>query len=277
MGGSYVSAAGSASGTAALDSFPALYFAILSFCQVFDFATNRVKFLGLYKNPAIVRALAVAVVAISIGAFAMYSPLAYGNPWTKSACEKSKLLTSWDFDCNTFHPSLSQYGAGMGGATQNVVPTMAAMPINAKKPASAQQVNSVGQQAPPAGQIHREISREEKVEYRDQDGNLLNDEQVAALKGKVSFSTKYETRTRLVDANGQEVAPSGEAAVAPPHPDVHGAEPETVGGDSEVRSEKNTPASEDVASDLKKESIAEEVAEKESSAAVPEAEPAAET
>jgi dolichyl-phosphate-mannose-protein mannosyltransferase len=46
---------------------------------------------------------------------------------------------------------------------------------------------------------------EEKIEYRDEDGNLLNEEQVAALQGKVSFSTRYETRTRLVDEQGNEV------------------------------------------------------------------------
>lgn len=46
---------------------------------------------------------------------------------------------------------------------------------------------------------------EEKVEYRDEQGNLLNDEQVAALQGKVSFSTRYETRTRLVDEQGNEI------------------------------------------------------------------------
>lgn len=93
------------------------------------------------------------------------------------------------------------------------------------------------------------LSREERVEYRDQDGNLLDEEQVKALQGKVEFKTRYETRTRIVDANGNEVplpaggeqqgpanldGASNEApmaaspeAVAPPHPDIEGAEPET--------------------------------------------------
>ena len=76
------------------------------------------------------------------------------------------------------------------------------------------------------------VSKEEKVEYRDQDGKLLNDEEVKSLEGKVSFQTRYETRTRLVDANGNEleegpasssVAAAAAAAkdgVAPPHPDA---------------------------------------------------------
>jgi dolichyl-phosphate-mannose-protein mannosyltransferase len=176
----------------------------------------------------------------------------------------------------------------MGAGNTNIAPTNAAQPINAKKPASAQNVGgapegavtpkiSGGAEQQPIGHVaHKEISREEKIEYRDQDGNLLNEEQVAALVGKVSFSTKYETRTRLVDADGNEVEGSA-LPVAPPHPDVEGAEPETVPRDEEVRSEKKTPSSEDVASDEIKEASAESSAESFAEEAAPEAEPASET
>jgi dolichyl-phosphate-mannose-protein mannosyltransferase len=75
----------------------------------------------------------------------------------------------------------------------------------------------------------RLVHTEERIEYRDQDGNLLNEEQVKALEGKVEFKTRYETRTRLVDAEGNEILlpADGEqqqeaAGVAPPHPDVEG-------------------------------------------------------
>lgn len=77
---------------------------------------------------------------------------------------------------------------------------------------------------PQAAVENAQIKKEEKIEYRDQDGNLLNEEQVEALKGKVSFNTKYETRTRVVDEHGNEVdeGPAGgaEGGFAPPHPDV---------------------------------------------------------
>lgn len=73
------------------------------------------------------------------------------------------------------------------------------------------------------------VSREERIEYRDQDGNLLNEEQVAALEGKVEFQTKYETRTRIIDEAGNEV----HEGVAPPHPDVEGADHETVKKDAD--------------------------------------------
>lgn len=84
--------------------------------------------------------------------------------------------------------------------------------------------------AAPLPASHSIVSREEKVEYRDQDGNLLDPEQVKSLEGKVSFKTRYETRTRMVDAQGNEILMEAEeAGVAPPHPDVEGVDRETVG------------------------------------------------
>lgn len=70
------------------------------------------------------------------------------------------------------------------------------------------------------------VSREETVEYRDQHGNLLDEAAVQALlnEGKAKFETKYETRTRVVDEEGNEVPP-----VAPDHPDVQGQNPDTKG------------------------------------------------
>jgi len=82
----------------------------------------------------------------------------------------------------------------------------------------------------------RVIGREERVEYRDQEGNLLDVAQVSALEaeGKVSFKTKYETRTRLVDEDGNEVP--GSDGVAPEHPDVEGVDRDTKGVKGEVKS-----------------------------------------
>lgn len=73
---------------------------------------------------------------------------------------------------------------------------------------------------------HHVVNREETVEYRDQDGNLLDEEAVKQLlaEGKAKFETKYETRTRVIDEAGNEVPP-----VAPDHPDVQGQNPDTKG------------------------------------------------
>lgn len=88
------------------------------------------------------------------------------------------------------------------------------------------------------------VNREERIEYRDQDGNLLDDEQVKKLaaEGGVSFQTKYETRTRLVDQDGNEI--QNYEGVAPDHPDVEGQNPDTKGLPEDQASEH--PAHADV-------------------------------
>lgn len=82
--------------------FPALYFAIIALCQIYDYVTTRVPGIGLRERPMLGKTGIVFFLGISIVAFGLYSPLAYGNPWTKSACKKVKLFSKWDFDCNTF-------------------------------------------------------------------------------------------------------------------------------------------------------------------------------
>jgi dolichyl-phosphate-mannose-protein mannosyltransferase len=81
----------------------------------------------------------------------------------------------------------------------------------------------------PQAEAQQIIGREETIEYRDQHGNLLDEAQVAALvaEGKASFETKYETKTKLVDADGNEVVEP--ASIAPPHPDIEGQNPDTKG------------------------------------------------
>ena len=87
--------------------FPALYFAIMTLCQIYDFGTNRITSLGLKERPAIGRSGVAALLAASIVAFTLYAPLSYGNPWTQDACNKVKLFDTWDFDCSTFHKDVS--------------------------------------------------------------------------------------------------------------------------------------------------------------------------
>lgn len=80
----------------------------------------------------------------------------------------------------------------------------------------------------PPGQ--RLLKREERIEYRDQNGNILNEEQVKSLEGKVEFKTRYETRTRILDSDGNELLAEelANSGVAPPHPDVEGLDSQTV-------------------------------------------------
>jgi dolichyl-phosphate-mannose-protein mannosyltransferase len=82
--------------------FPALYFGVMAFCQIFDFLTARVPTFGIKSKPIINQASAVALLAIVVAVFGLYAPLAYGGAWTKSQCNAVKLFDSWDWDCNTF-------------------------------------------------------------------------------------------------------------------------------------------------------------------------------
>lgn len=132
--------------------------------------------------------------------------------------------------CRTFADyqfQLSQYSLespSAGSAAQTVAPVITGE--NGKK---SQDVNVT-----PHPAAEPSISRVEKVEYRDQDGNILNQEQVKDLEGKVSFETRYETRTRVIDSEGNEIAdgPVGAEGFAPPHPDVDRL-PETAADEPE--------------------------------------------
>lgn len=85
----------------------------------------------------------------------------------------------------------------------------------------------------------RLLGSKARVEYRDQQGNVLDPKLVASLQkeGKVSLETRYETRSRL--ANGHEVD-IVDGKIAPPHPDVEGQNPNTFGNKD---ADEKSPAS----------------------------------
>lgn len=107
------------------------------------------------------------------------------------------------------------------------------------------------------------VSKEERIEYRDENGRVLNEDEVEALAGKVSFKTRYETRTRIVDAQGNEIyeglvdshGPAEEQGVAPPHPDAEGRNPETQEQGAEA---SDVPPTVEVGADEQKEKSAEQ-------------------
>jgi dolichyl-phosphate-mannose-protein mannosyltransferase len=88
--------------------FPALYFAIMALCQIYDFGANRIAAFGLKDRPEISRALIVLFLAFCIATFTLFAPLTYGNPWTQESCKQVKLFDTWDFDCNTFYTDVSR-------------------------------------------------------------------------------------------------------------------------------------------------------------------------
>lgn len=87
--------------------FPALYFAIAALCQIFDFATHRIRTFGFNGKPALGWISAVVFLALSIAVFGLFQPLTYGNPWTKAQCKRVTVLSGWDWDCNNLFDTVS--------------------------------------------------------------------------------------------------------------------------------------------------------------------------
>jgi dolichyl-phosphate-mannose-protein mannosyltransferase len=232
---------------------PALYFAVIALAQIFDFVAFRVKAIGLRKLPIVGWTLAVVFLTLSAVVFGLYSPLVYGNAWTKNSCRQVKLMDTWDWDCNTFLEKYSDYN-NLASQPTPVASTTAAVspaPVDEVKQAEApppaqqeQQQEQEQQQQPlkpavlppaekqpepvvpaPDSLITPEakqrdsvvVGTEEHVEYRDQDGNILDEEQVKELEGKVEFETKYETRYKMLDDDGKPIdnVPQNPEAVEP--------------------------------------------------------------
>ncbi|PCH41675.1 glycosyltransferase family 39 protein [Wolfiporia cocos MD-104 SS10] len=70
--------------------FPALYFAILLTCGVFDLVTSALK-------PKVRLQIATVLLILAIWNFVYLSPIAYGNPWTVAKCTNARWLKTWDF------------------------------------------------------------------------------------------------------------------------------------------------------------------------------------
>ncbi|KAJ5768063.1 hypothetical protein N7533_000646 [Penicillium manginii] len=202
---------------------PALYFAIMVFCQEFDFVFNRFKSLGFTSKPIIGKAVMAAFLGLSVA----------------SACESSKLLSGWDFNCNTFYTDLSQYITDVPsiGAIPTTPAVQAAVPEAKKAQDPVDAAQDQDQAAVTEPKLSGSVAR---VEYRDQNGNILDDSLVSSLRseGKVKFETRYESK-RL--ENAQEI-PIVDGQLAPPHPDVEGQNPET-GSNAADSAAPESPAS----------------------------------
>lgn len=207
--------------------FPALYIAIIALCQIFDYAFFRAQAYGysLKSRPIIGQTAITLFLAASIAIFTLFAPIAYGNQWTKSECSRLKIFKTWDWDCNQFFDTYEEYKSYVPAVEAPAVENTAQAPVpeEAKFEVTPQQEAAFPIRAEP----------EQKIEYRDENGNLLDPEQVKALEGQISFETRYETATRIVDEYGNEISsgidvdipPNAQripGGVAPPHPDVDG-------------------------------------------------------
>lgn len=108
--------------------FPALYFAILLSCGVFDLVTSALK-------PRVRLQIAAVLLIIAIWNFVYLSPIAYGGKWTKAKCNNARWLKTWDFACNEFYDDYSQYDTTLAAATpQKSSPAVAAVHGDAGRP-----------------------------------------------------------------------------------------------------------------------------------------------
>ncbi|PHH84662.1 hypothetical protein CDD83_1587 [Cordyceps sp. RAO-2017] len=89
--------------------FPALYFAIVALCQMLDYLTARIPTVGAREGAIVNRTATVCFLVLSVAAFTLYAPLAYGNRWTRGECSRVKLFNTWDWDCNNFYNSVSVF------------------------------------------------------------------------------------------------------------------------------------------------------------------------
>lgn len=97
--------------------FPALYFAILLNCAVFDLATSTLR-------PKIRLQIAAVLMMIAVITYSKFSSLTYGDPWTKKKCMNAQWVKTWDFACNEFLDEYSQY-SGVTVPTLNRTTPMA--------------------------------------------------------------------------------------------------------------------------------------------------------
>ena len=142
-------------------------------------------------------------------------------------------------------------------------------PIEQEKKAEGEAAVSPPPEGVPVPKDLPVVSKEERVEYRDENGRILNEDEVAALADKVSFKTRYETRTRVVDAQGNEIYEglvdardaAEEHGVAPPHPDVEGRNPETAEAPAASEASELPPTVEVVEDQQKEQSIEQDAGE----------------
>ncbi|KAJ2723832.1 hypothetical protein GGI07_002371 [Coemansia sp. Benny D115] len=74
---------------------PALWLAILSLSASLDLFTRRMR----RRMRTVVM---VGLLLVVVRSYFQYSHLAYGSPWTRQGCERSKWLKSWDYDCKRY-------------------------------------------------------------------------------------------------------------------------------------------------------------------------------
>lgn len=191
---------------------PSQYFAILGLGHVFELiiASSR-----KYSRPAY-----GALVIFLIGTLLFYkslSPLISGGQWTKGECAKSKLVSSWDYDCNAFFNDKSQYlhytpatseSKASSTTSRSVAETPKVSP-NPPKPAVSASTKKV-QEEPPKPETHK---GELPEHLRGNDAPHAEQEDKATPDNKEEVPEQVDTVDEPVDSAAQEAQPAAEPEV----------------------------------------------------------------
>lgn len=86
---------------------PAYYFGILALAHFVNLLVNKFAKVGIKKY--ISRTIIILFTFAVIGFFLSLSPLIYGLKWTKSQCERTRLISTWDYYCQIFPEEISDY------------------------------------------------------------------------------------------------------------------------------------------------------------------------
>ncbi|KAG0024937.1 hypothetical protein BGZ81_007538 [Podila clonocystis] len=159
---------------------PALYFAILLLCVTFDLACRFIP--NKYRMGALVLVSTVAILV-----FRARAPLAYGSEWTRSQCEASKILKTWDYDCWQYPEAISTYRANEEALRQQmgriVDPTAREQKLhNGDKPHDflehvlphkVVEPEAGGKKEEPVGVVKEEVKEEVKQEKKEVHGDVV--------------------------------------------------------------------------------------------------------
>lgn len=155
---------------------PAYYFGILAFGQALEafvsYIFRRAKTIGY--------AFILVFVASSIFFFKFYSPLTYGTAWTKDLCEKSQLLSGWDYTCDSY---LNTYEDYKNLNSTSVVAETAETIVNEPAVTSYANIEEIkeSEELVEVDDFESLMNEPGEKKFLDQNGNPLSPEEVQKL------------------------------------------------------------------------------------------------
>ncbi|KAJ2227429.1 hypothetical protein IWW45_007043 [Coemansia sp. RSA 485] len=178
---------------------PALWLAILAFSATLDLLTRRMR----RRIRHVIMGILLLVV---VRTYFQYSHLAYGTPWTRQGCQRSKLLGTWDYDCKRY-------------VDLDAAPTVLTAPI----PVETSHID------PPPAQNFDPLEHENKLNEPAPriDHDKLNSDADKAHEAMVKAATTVDKNNAAPDANAAGAA----GAAGEPNAQNHHEDEEPVIGD----------------------------------------------